>query len=62
VRLLPQADDGRPASCDAWDGRWGVPGSSLFPAPRTPSFQARYQHPFAASTTRRRSFTGGAAT
>jgi hypothetical protein len=56
VRLLPQAGDGAPASWDAWDGQWGVPGSSLFASPRTPSFQPRYRHPFAASTSRRRSF------
>jgi hypothetical protein len=56
VRLLPQAADGAAASWDAWDGRWGVPSSPLFAPPRTPSFQARYRHPFAARGTRRRRF------
>lgn len=56
VRLLPQAADGAPASWDAWDGRWGVPISPLFAPPRTPSFQPRYQQPFAARSTRRRRF------
>jgi hypothetical protein len=55
VRLFPEAG-GVPASWDAWNGLWGVPHSALFPPPRTPAFQARYAHPFAAATTRRRSF------
>jgi len=55
VRLLPETG-GAPASWDAWNGLWGVPHSALFPPPRTPAFQGRYQHPFAATTTSRRSF------
>ena len=56
VRLLPQLGDGSPASWDAWDGRWGLPTSALFAPPRTPSFQPRYQDPFAARGTPRRVF------
>ena len=56
VRLMPQAADGAPASWNAWDGRWGVASSRLFVSPRTPSFQARYRHPFAASASGRRVF------
>jgi hypothetical protein len=56
VRLLPQAVNGAPTSWDAWDGRWGLRSSQLFAPPRTPSFQPRYQHPFAARATHRRRF------
>ncbi|MGI8801345.1 MAG: hypothetical protein ACR2KV_04110 [Solirubrobacteraceae bacterium] len=55
VRLLPEVG-GVPASWDAWNGLWGVPGSVFFLPPRTPAFQNRYLHPFAATTTRRRRF------
>lgn len=58
VRLLPQAG-GRPASWDAWDGRWGTSPASFFQGPRTPSFQRRYRQPFRAARTERRSFPGG---
>lgn len=47
-----------PASWNGWNGLWGVPRSALFPPPRTPAFQGRYQHPFAATATGRRSFSG----
>jgi hypothetical protein len=56
VRLLPLAGGGAPASWNAWDGRWGLGLSQLFAPPRTPSFQERYRHPFAARSSRRRSF------
>jgi hypothetical protein len=56
VRLLPVAANGAAASWNAWDGRWGLPSSALFLPPRTPSLQARYQHPFAARSSRRRAF------
>jgi hypothetical protein len=56
VRLMPQGAGGAPASWNAWDGSWGVPGSVLFAPPRTPSFQARYQRPFAARSSHRRLF------
>jgi hypothetical protein len=56
VRLLPEAAGGAPASWDAWDGLWGLPRSRLFAPPRTPSFQSRFQHPFAARSTHRRRF------
>ena len=47
VRLLPEVA-GRPASWDAWNGLWGAPRSAFFGPPRTPAFQDRYRHPFAA--------------
>lgn len=57
VQLMPTAPDGRaPASWDAWDGRWGATYAPAFPPPRTPSFQARFRHPFAAQRTHRRVF------
>ncbi len=55
VRLFPGVG-GNPASWNGWNGLWGVPQSAFFPPPRTPAFQNRYRHPFAATTTRRRSF------
>ncbi len=55
VRLFPQGG-GAPASWNAWDGLWGVLHSALFPPPRTPAFQARFESPFAGTTTQRRSF------
>jgi hypothetical protein len=58
VRLLPQAG-GMPASWDAWDGIWGTSPLSFFRSPRTPAFQRRYQRPFRASRSARRSFSGG---
>jgi hypothetical protein len=54
VRLFPET----PASWNGWNGLWGVPHSALFPPPRTPAFQGRYQRPFAATTTHRRGFSG----
>jgi hypothetical protein len=58
VRLLPELA-GRPASWDAWDGRWGSSQLSFFRGPRTPAFQRRYKQPFQASRSARRSFSGG---
>jgi hypothetical protein len=59
VRLLPQVA-GHPASWDAWNGLWGAPRSAIFAPPRTPAFQDRYLHPFAATSTQRRDFSGPA--
>lgn len=56
VRLMGQAADGASASWNAWNGRWGFPSSQLFAPPRTPSYQARYRHPFAARISGRRVF------
>lgn len=55
VQLLP-ALDGAPASWDAWNGRWGVPRSDLFPPPLTPAFQRRFGHPFDARHSSRHLF------
>ncbi|MBS1869599.1 MAG: hypothetical protein JSS99_08045 [Actinobacteria bacterium] len=52
VRLLP-AHDGAPSSWDAWPGRWGVTTAPAFAAPRSPAFQTRFRHPFAARPTAR---------
>lgn len=59
VRLLPTAPDGAPASWDAWDGRWGATYAPAFPPPLTPSFQARFRHPFASRPSDRRVFQVG---
>ncbi|HEU4700952.1 MAG TPA: hypothetical protein VFS37_00605 [Conexibacter sp.] len=56
VRLLPVGAQGEPASWNAWPGRWGVTTAPAFAAPRTPAFQRRCQHPFAAHATPRGAF------
>jgi hypothetical protein len=53
VRLLPVSADGAPAGWNAWRGRWGVTTAPAAAAPLTPSFQRRYQHPFAARSSPR---------
>lgn len=55
VQLLPVAH-GAPSSWDAWNGKWGVPTSALFPPPTTPAFQQRYLHPANAKPTHRHRF------
>jgi len=57
VSLFPTGRDGvTPASWNAWDGRWGATYAPAFPPPLTPSFQARFRHPFAAKRSHRRVF------
>lgn len=56
VRLLPEAPSGAPASWDAWNGLWGAPRVPGFSPPRTPAFQARYEHPFASQPSHRHHF------
>jgi hypothetical protein len=56
VRLFPHTPSGAPASWDAWNGLWGAPRLPVFPPPRTPAFQNRYQQPFAAQTSHRHRF------
>lgn len=57
VRLFPTGRNGiTPASWNAWDGRWGATYAPAFLPPLTPSFQARFRHPFAAKRSHRRVF------
>jgi hypothetical protein len=56
VRLLPVGANGAPTSWNAWRGRWGVTTAPAAAAPLTPSFQRRYQRPFAARRSSREIF------
>lgn len=56
VALFPETSSGAPASWDAWNGLWGAPRLPLFPPPRTPAFQTRYEHPFASQISHRHHF------
>lgn len=49
VALLPSREEAAETGhWNAWPGRWGVTVSPAAAAPRSPSFQRRFRHPFAA--------------